>query len=105
MNEIKQGKAIVLFYDIRDVVLRTSAISIKYRSIIMSFGNDLEVINKKNPPNNGSIVVFNLPENVKDEDIYSNFKQFGDIKEIRRAPNIRTQRFIEFYYSRSAFIV
>ena len=69
----------------------------------MSFGNDIKIIDKKNPPNNGTIVVFNLPEIAKDEDIYSIFQQFGDIKDIRRTPNKHTQRFVEFYDSRSAF--
>ena len=104
MKTIKEGKVIVRFYDLRDaMMMRTSKITIKTQKTIMSFGNDLKVIDKKNPPNNGTIVVFNLPEKVKEEDIYSKFKEFGDIKDIRRTPNKNTQRFIEYYDSRSAF--
>ena len=51
---------------------------------------------KKNPPNNGKIVVFNLPENAYNNDIHSKFDRFGDIHDIRSTSNKKTQRFIEF---------
>lgn len=103
IKDLKNGKVIIRFYDLRDaMIMRTSVINIETRRIIISFGNDLNVIDKKNPPNNGTIVVFNLPENVINADVLSNFNSFGDIRDIRKTPNKKSQRFIEFYDSRSA---
>lgn len=103
-THLHKGKIIVKFYNLKDaMMMRTSTIYINFRSIIMSFGNEESVIDKKHPPNNGTIVIFNLPESFKDEEIVKKFEKFGDIRDIRKTPNKNNQRFIEFYDIRSAF--
>jgi RNA recognition motif-containing protein len=50
----------------------------------------------KNPPNNGTIVVFHLPPGVTPQQIESTFGPFGDIKQVRGTPTKPNQRFIEY---------
>lgn len=102
-EDLQNGNITIKFYNILDaMMMRSSTIYIQNRSIMMCFGKDTPVEDKKNPPNNGTIIVFNLPEKALDEDILSYFGCFGEIKGIRRTPNKNTQRFIEFYDTRSA---
>ena len=84
------------------MMMRCSTIYIQSKSIMMCFGKDFPVEDKRHPPNNGTIIVFNLPEKVSNDEIVLNFSPFGQIKDIRKTPNNNTQRFIEFYDSRSA---
>lgn len=102
-DNLSKGKIVVKFFNLRNAMLmRASTIYINFRSVIMSFGNEDPVTDKKHPPNNGTIVVFNLPGNVNDGEIRQKFEQFGDIRDIRKTPNKSTQRFVEFYDTRSA---
>lgn len=103
-DHLKEGRITIRFYNLLDaMMMRLSTIYIQYRSVIMSFGNELPVIDKKHPPNNGTIVIFNLPESATDYEIIQAFMKYGDIKDIRRTPNKNTQRFVEFFDSRAAF--
>lgn len=103
-EHLSNGKIVVRFYDLLDAMLmRASTIYIHFRSIIMSFGSEIPVKDKKRPPNNGTIVVFNLPDLASDAEIYHTFSKFGQIRDIRKTPNKSSQRFVEFYDSRSAF--
>lgn len=102
-DQLNNGKITVKFYNILDaMMMRASTITINSRKIMMYFGKDEVVTDKKHPPNNGTIVVFNLPENASDNEIRNIFQSFGQIKDIRKTPNKNTQRFIEFYDTRSS---
>lgn len=102
-DDLKKGIVEVLFYNLKDsMLMRASSIFIKQHSIFIKFGKDLIPIDKKRPQNNGTIVVFNLPKNIEDCEIYSIFQKFGEIKEIRETPYKNSQRFIEYYDLRNA---
>ncbi|KAL0237192.1 hypothetical protein PCE1_000589 [Barthelona sp. PCE] len=52
--------------------------------------------------NNGTLVLFNLKAASTDIVLINSFAEYGDLREIRRAPRRKSQRFIEFYDSRNA---
>lgn len=99
----QQSKLLVRFFDLRDAMyIRASKIYLRGRQLIMSFTTEISDFDKKTPPNNGTIVLFHVPEKALDAELFNEFKQFGEIREIRRTPYKDTQRFIEFYDKRCA---
>jgi RNA recognition motif-containing protein len=54
------------------------------------------------PSNDGTLVVFQLLPNTSDEALMKVFGEFGDIRQIRKAPSKEKQRFIEFWDLESA---
>ncbi|KAL0213136.1 hypothetical protein RCL1_006762 [Eukaryota sp. TZLM3-RCL] len=50
----------------------------------------------------GTLVVFNLPATVTDDDLMKVFASFGLVKEIRQTPHKNHHRFIEFFDIRNA---
>eukprot|EP01102_Stenamoeba_stenopodia_P008068 TRINITY_DN228_c0_g1_i2.p1 TRINITY_DN228_c0_g1~~TRINITY_DN228_c0_g1_i2.p1 ORF type:complete len:719 (-),score=88.91 TRINITY_DN228_c0_g1_i2:655-2811(-) len=54
------------------------------------------------PQNQGTLVVFNLDINLKDDDLRMYFAPYGEIKEIRVSPKKVDQKFIEYYDTRCA---
>lgn len=102
---LNHGKVTVMFYNLNDsMLMRISNIYIQSKKIILSFGEEHPIVNKKHPPNNGTLVLFNLPNNVSNDKIYSLFSGFGQIRDIRNTPNKYSQRFIEFYDLRDALM-
>ena len=82
--------------------LKHSDLRIDGKPIIMSFGPLEEVKNPKKPPNNGTIVIFHLPEDATDQELMMLFSKFGNIRQIRSSPFKQSQKFIEFYDKRDA---
>jgi RNA recognition motif-containing protein len=70
--------------------------------IAVSYAPLAKIDDPKKPPNNGTIVVFHLPQGVSSSDIEATFGQFGEIRQIRGTPTKPTQRFIEFWDIRAA---
>ncbi|OHT14097.1 RNA-binding protein [Tritrichomonas foetus] len=102
-EELSKGIAIIHFYDISDAMqMRLSRLVYSKRQIVSIFGEEYPVTNKKRPPNNGTIVVFNVPSNISDQVVITKFNKFGPIRQLRRTPKKETQRFIEFFDIRDA---
>ncbi|KAK8892369.1 hypothetical protein M9Y10_029595 [Tritrichomonas musculus] len=107
-SRLSDGVATVQFYSMEDSQrMRLSLISIRNRIVTLIFRpEDLNetdpVAAKQHPENNGTIVLFHLPKNTTDEDLKQLFEQYGRIRQIRHTPYKDTQRFIEYYDTRSA---
>lgn len=108
LTKISEGVATVQFYSMEDSQrMRLSLISIRNRIITLIFRpEDLNETDsataKQHPENNGTIVLFHLPKNTTDDDLKKLFEQYGRIRQIRHTPYKETQRFIEYYDTRSA---
>jgi RNA recognition motif-containing protein len=69
---------------------------------IVRFALPQPIADRKRPPNNGTIVLFHLREGITDEELKSELVRFGDIRQVREAPDRNTQRFVEFWDTRAA---
>lgn len=99
-----RGFVMISYYDIRAAkaamktlqgyVLRKRRFDIHYS------------IPKENPTdrdlNQGTLVVFNLPPEVTNEELLELFSRYGEVKEVRETPNKRHHKFIEYYDLRAA---
>ena len=109
-NDIKEiaiieNGFIIDFYDIRE----STRLRCDYH---MAVFNDIPVTvvfapaklceDRARPLNNGTLVIFNLPEGYDNQRLQNRFSDYGDIKQIRSTPSKKTQRFIEFYDTRAA---
>lgn len=102
-SQFDRGILTVHYYDIYAAqCLRRSDMRIDGVSIAMSFGPLAEVKNPKKPPNNGTIVIFHLPEDTTDDELRSLFSKFGRVRQIRSSPFKQSQKFVEFYDKRNA---
>jgi RNA recognition motif-containing protein len=66
---------------------------------MIHFGHPEKIVDPKRPPNNGTIVIFRVPNNVTDDMILAEFSRFGAIRDIR---TWETQKFVEFWDLRSS---
>ncbi|KAH0795643.1 RNA-binding protein [Histomonas meleagridis] len=104
-SKLSKGIVTIEYYD-----LRSSIQFKKMKNGSMLHGNVIMVVyaplpkieDPKKPPNNGTIVVFNLPSGINDQHIESSFSQFGEIRQIRGTPTKPSQRFIEYFDTRSS---
>ena len=102
-SQFDRGIVTVHYFDICSAhQLKHSDLRIDGKPIMMSFGPLEEVKNPKKPPNNGTIVIFHLPEDATDQELMRLFSKFGNIRQIRSSPFKQSQRFIEFYDKRHA---
>jgi RNA recognition motif-containing protein len=103
IGNVRFGIATVKFFDLQAALkARQSRIVLRGKVLMMLFGAPDPVCNPRKPPNNGTVVVFHLRKGVTDEQIREEFVKFGDIRQIRSAPGKQTQRFIEYWDTRSA---
>ena len=105
MENISKGQATIEYYDLRHAKNMKELLNgtLLHGFVIMVVYAPLANIkNPKKPPNNGTIVVFHLPQNITNPHIASVFGQFGEIKQIRGTPTKPTQRFIEYWDTRAS---
>jgi hypothetical protein len=94
------GRIIVKFSDLRDAyAMRGSTIRINGMTWQLQFAHPEKIGNQKNPPNNGTLVLFHVPGNVTEEKLRSVFGEYGDLREIRTTQH---QRFVEYWDLRAA---
>lgn len=74
----------------------------KGRTLDVSYAPLKKIVDPKKPPNNGTIVVFHIPENVTEQMINTIFSKYGDIRQIRGTPSKGFQKFIEYWDVRCA---
>jgi hypothetical protein len=95
--------ATVRFFDLRAAYhMRASHFGSQGQRWVTRFAPPAPVTDLKNPPNNGTIVLFRLKPGTTDAAIYKEFAQYGAIRQVRSRPDYHTQRFIEFWDARSA---
>ena len=99
-----RGFVMISYYDIRHANKAMRALQgrvLRHRRLDIHYS-----LPKNNPPdkeiNQGTLVVFNLDADTKNEDLQAIFGQYGQIKEIRETPNKNRHKFIEFYDVRHA---
>lgn len=106
-SKLSLGVAIIQFFSMESSqLMRLSLIYIRHKMISLIFSpedyNLKENVSREHPENNGTIVLFHLPKNTSDELLNEIFGKYGKIRQIRHTPYKESQRFIEFYDTRSA---
>lgn len=99
-----RGFVMISYYDIRAARNAMKALQnkpLRRRKLDIHYS-----IPKDNPSekdiNQGTLVVFNLESTVSNEELLQIFGVYGEIKEIREAPNRSHHKFVEFYDIRAA---
>eukprot|EP01087_Luapelamoeba_hula_P013652 TRINITY_DN3903_c0_g1_i1.p1 TRINITY_DN3903_c0_g1~~TRINITY_DN3903_c0_g1_i1.p1 ORF type:complete len:1014 (-),score=195.59 TRINITY_DN3903_c0_g1_i1:223-3264(-) len=99
-----RGFVMISYYDLRDA--QAAKDHLQGQPV---HGRPLDIhysIPKDNPSekdqNQGTLVVFNLPPSITNEELTMVFSDYGDVKEIRHTPNKKHHRFIEFFDIRHA---
>ncbi|EAX76117.1 hypothetical protein TVAG_207000 [Trichomonas vaginalis G3] len=105
LTNIESRIALVDFYNLK----KANSIKIlfnkqiyKDRILDVTYAPLKKILDPKNPPNNGTIVVFHIPEQVTEQMIFSIFSKYGEIRQIRGTPSKGFQKFIEFWDVRAA---
>jgi RNA recognition motif-containing protein len=105
LSALDTGAVTIDYYSLKTAMDLKQSLNgevIRGSSVSISFAPLPKIEDMKKPPNNGTIVVFHLPNGVTQEQIHSAFSQFGDIRQIRGTPSKPTQRFIEYWDIRGA---
>jgi hypothetical protein len=105
ISKIDSGVLTVEYYDLRhahQVKRAANGIMLHGNVILVAYAPLKKIDDPRNPPNNGTIVVFHLPTGISSQQIESIFGQFGEIRQIRGTPTKPTQRFIEYWDIRGA---
>lgn len=104
-SKIENGIILIEYYDLRFAIqfkkMKNGTI-LHGSAVIVSYAPLQKILDPKNPPNNGTIVVFNLSNGINDQLIESTFGHFGLIRQIRGTPAKPNQRFIEYYDTRNS---
>ena len=103
--DISKCRAYITFFDLRNAILFRSKINghvIKRHALRGRYAPFPKVEYSRSPPNEGTIVIFHLPENITQNDLVHQFGAFGDIKQIRDSPKNRSQKFIEYFDIKAA---
>ncbi len=93
---------LVSYYDIRhakNAVRRL--VGYRYQNVCMDIHYSIPV-GVEAVQNQGTLVVFNLDQNIANEELARLFGTYGELKEIRETPNKKHHRFIEFFDVREA---
>ena len=105
MNKINEGLFTVDYFDIRhanSAKMLLNGSKLKGYKLSISFAPLPIIVDPKKPPNNGTIVIFHLPQGITDDQIMTIFSQFGEIRQIRGTPTKSQQKFVEYWDTRSA---
>jgi hypothetical protein len=100
MTQKAAGRIGVLFFDLRSAyALIRATIRVRGFKWLVQFGRYESIYDPQNPPNTRTVVLFRIPGRITTEMIHNKFSEFGEIREIREWT---TNRFVEFWDSRSA---
>lgn len=103
ISNLSKGVASVMFYSMEDAqMMRVSTIYICNQKVMKIFYADAQENELKKLSNNGTIVLFHVPKEISESELYVIFSKFGKIRQIRSTPMKDYQKFIEFYDIRSA---
>ena len=93
------------FYDIRHALaFRHFYNNLKFNGVTIEvkYSAPRQVVGSQHPINNGTIVLFHLPPSITNPMLSQYFSQYGEIRQIRGTPQKPTQRFIEYWDTRSS---
>lgn len=104
LSNLKKGVASVVFYSLEDAQqMRVATIYLCNQQLMKVFHYEKnKVIDLSKPVNNGTIVVFRIPSDIEEKELYDIFSKFGKIRQIRNTPSKSSQKFIEYYDIRAA---
>ena len=105
LSNLKNGIITVEYFDLRvaqNIKRMTHRTNLHGNEIYVSYAPLQKIEDPRKPPNNGTIVVFHLPQGINDLHIEQSFRPFGEIRQIRGTPTKPTQRFIEYWDTRAA---
>jgi NADH:ubiquinone oxidoreductase subunit D len=95
LTAVQSGKAIVKFFDLRAAHrMRNAIIRIGALTWQLQFAHPEKMADSKNPPNNGTLILFHIPKTVTDDRISEEFQNFGTIREVRTSA---ANHFVEFW--------
>ncbi|KAK8894157.1 hypothetical protein M9Y10_022590 [Tritrichomonas musculus] len=104
-SNLQNGVITIEYYDLRhaqNIKRMTHRTSLHGNEIHVTYAPLQKIEDPRKPPNNGTIVVFHLPQGINDQHIEQSFSPYGEIRQIRGTPAKPTQRFIEYWDTRSA---
>lgn len=102
LSKLQKGVASVVFYNMEDAqAMRVSTIYLRNQQLMKIFHYEIQT-DIKTPINNGTIVIFRIPSEIDEKELFNIFSKFGKIRQIRNTPSKSSQKFIEFYDIRSA---
>lgn len=93
------------FFDLRHALFYRRSMDEAYLNgsiLEVRYATPKPVADRSKPPNNGTIVIFHLPNKVADYQLDAIFNQYGEIRQIRGTPSKPNQKFIEYWDTRSS---
>ena len=100
-----EGDLHIEFFDIRHALgFRQFYNNMQFngKTIEVKFSVPRPIAGSQHPINNGTIVLFHLPPQIKNPFLSTYFSQYGEIRQIRGTPQKPKQRFIEYYDTRGS---
>jgi hypothetical protein len=92
------GRVIVRFFDLRAARrMRGKVIRVGGLTWHLQFAHPARIADPKNPPNNGTLILFHAPAGVTEQRIRDEFRGCGAIREVRTSAGIH---FVEFWDTR-----
>jgi len=104
VSGLDRGIVVVDYFDFReaqDMRRSRNGATVHGGAVSVGYAPLAAIKDPKRPPNNGTIVVFHLPE-MSPQEIEGVFRKFGEIRQVRGTPAKLTQRFVEFWDVRAA---
>ena len=105
ISHLLDGQITIDYFDIRhaqEMKRRLNGITFNGKVLNVTYAPLSKIINPNDPPNNGTIVIFHLPSNITNTQIFSIFSRFGEIRQIRSTPSKFTQKFVEYWDTRDS---
>jgi hypothetical protein len=112
MSERMFGKLFVKFYDLRSAYkMKSARVVIGNHRWLIQYAPPEVIVDRKHPPNTGTIVLFADHPDIPREVFYAEFTQYGEIREIRSAVSqygkgkkvkVTYQYFVEFWDIRAS---
>jgi hypothetical protein len=94
---------ILTFFDLRHArMMRWSELRYRDFPIQVNFYTFPPASDQRGPPNNGTLALFNLKNDINDGDIVRELGKYGRIRQIRQNPQKKTQRFVEYWDTRDS---
>jgi hypothetical protein len=102
-SSLDSGSVTVEYFDLRHATqVRASPIAINGCPVALTYAPLPRIEDPRNPPNNGTLVVFHLPAGITNQQIEATFGPFGEIRQVRGTPSKPNQKFVEYWDIRDA---
>jgi RNA recognition motif-containing protein len=102
-STLDSGSVTVEYFDLRHAnQARTTPLVVNGSTVSLCYAPLPRIEDTRNPPNNGTIVVFHLPTGITNQQIEATFGPFGEIRQVRGTPSKPNQKFVEYWDIRGA---